>query len=258
EKSRLLLAVADGVGGWRDQGIDPSLFPYRLLEHAVGIASNTGAEGIAHTPKDLLTEAFTRMKFDEDRAIGSSTATIVSLDSKEGTMTTAQLGDSIYAILRQVKYPAEIITDAPEQQHYFNCPYQLTLLPRSQDDQMNRGRWDSPNDAVVREHQLYPNDIVVVATDGFSDNLGTIEMEAIVNSWAAHERNAMKKSNNKNIAMDAAAAGRLAAMLVSKAVALSLDTKRASPFAQRAKEAGQRYRGGKPDDVTVLVAIVED
>jgi protein phosphatase PTC7 len=38
----------------------------------------------------------------------------------------------------------------------------------------------------------------------------------------------------------------------------SLDKNYDSPFAKRAKQNRMKYRGGKPDDITVIVAQLEE
>lgn len=50
--STIVLAVADGVGGWRARGIDPSGFSRSLISHMKAIKN-----GIID-PKDLIKEAF--------------------------------------------------------------------------------------------------------------------------------------------------------------------------------------------------------
>lgn len=56
-----------------------------------------------------------------------------------------------------------------EQQHFFNAPYQLAVVPPRL---LKRGAiMDKPADADVVEMSLESNDIVLLGTDGIYDNL---------------------------------------------------------------------------------------
>lgn len=48
-----------------------------------------------------------------------------------------------------------------------------------------------------------------------------------------------------------------AVCLANKAEEMSLHETYLSPFAKGAKESGKKYQGGKPDDITVIVAQIE-
>jgi protein phosphatase PTC7 len=89
-------------------------------------------------------------------------------------------------------------------------------------------------------------DAVVLATDGLWDNLFEAEIGAAVA--------ALRGGGPDARAAAAAAAERLALAANARA----LNTTCASPFAQRARESGFQYAGGKPDDITVVVALVTD
>lgn len=49
---------------------------------------------------------------------GSSTACILNLCKQTGKMTTCNLGDSAFLLIRDQK----VVYESPSQQHYFNCP----------------------------------------------------------------------------------------------------------------------------------------
>jgi protein phosphatase PTC7 len=59
------------------------------------------------------------------------------------------------------------------QTHYFNCPYQLSKIPIEQQRQKGGGEniVDTPSKADSIQFALQPNDIVILYTDGLSDNL---------------------------------------------------------------------------------------
>lgn len=48
----------------------------------------------------------------------------------------------------------------------------------------------------------------------------------------------------------------LAKKLAETAFLNSNNARKVSPFERKAKEAGLRFRGGKPDDITVLTAMI--
>ena len=85
--SENLLVVADGVGGWAKQGVDPGLFSKSLVSNIKNFYEKQPEKGL----KDIL--ALSVLKTKE---IGTSTATLVSL--KNDTLKTANLGDSSYVI----------------------------------------------------------------------------------------------------------------------------------------------------------------
>ena len=85
--SKNLLVVADGVGGWAKQGVDPGLFSKSLVKNIKNLYEKLPEKGL----KDIL--ALSVLKTKE---MGTSTATLISL--KNDTLKTANLGDSAYAI----------------------------------------------------------------------------------------------------------------------------------------------------------------
>lgn len=56
---------------------------------------------------------------------GSTTACIVSLDTGDSQLHTVNLGDSGYMLVRK----GRILARSQDQQHYFNTPFQLTIVP---------------------------------------------------------------------------------------------------------------------------------
>lgn len=77
----------------------------------------------------------------------------------------------------------------------------------------------------------------MIGTDGLFDNVFPKELVEMVSA----------NSNMK--------AKDLATLIANKAFEFS-NSKRDSPFVYNAKKHGYIYRGGKPDDITVLVAKV--
>jgi protein phosphatase PTC7 len=69
-----LLIVADGVGGWVEQGIDPGLFSKLLVKNI----DEEYRKNPSNTLKNMLIEAVKR-----DHHIGSSTAVLAAFDLKK-------------------------------------------------------------------------------------------------------------------------------------------------------------------------------
>jgi len=114
-----LLIVADGVGGWSEQGIDSGLFSKSLVND---IQRDFDA-GESTDLKELLIQ---NVKRNEN--VGSSTIVMSRLDSQRpGMLVTTNLGDSGMMIYRPNKFYAkqpEILFKSKSQQYSFNFPYQ--------------------------------------------------------------------------------------------------------------------------------------
>ena len=84
--------VADGVGGWAAQGIDPALFSKQLVLDIQNIFNQNKAE----TTKNILIES---VKVNPHT--GSSTAVLVKIDQDQNNVIkTTNLGDSGYVHYR--------------------------------------------------------------------------------------------------------------------------------------------------------------
>jgi protein phosphatase PTC7 len=208
DRRGLVLSIADGVGGWAELGVDPAEYP-RCLMRALAQSLDKFDE---IQPLFLMEKAAREC----DGVQGSATMLVASLDADSATLRYANLGDSGIMILRS----GDVFHRSVEQQHYFNCPYQLGTSG------------DKPSKSERIALQLLPSDRLVIATDGLWDNVFDNE---IVDAVAAHRRPA-----------DAAR------HLADAARTLSLDSSRQSPFMQKAG----RPSGGKVDDIGIIIADV--
>ncbi|KAK3814971.1 MAG: phosphatase 2C-like domain-containing protein [Benniella sp.] len=349
--SRVALGVADGVGGWAEMGVDPSLFSWALMNNAENIArltdkaeqqNDASARNLAASSESsildaqsLLDGAYNELVQSGTVEAGSSTACILSLCKLTGTLRASSLGDSAFLLIRD----NQCIYESPSQQHFWNCPYQLTVLPpklrqqqqQDQQDQQDRERrsrkctsdddarrkkksvtettmkaglskeWterpkkksyvqDSPKDAVQSTHQLQDGDVIVLATDGFWDNVFTKEaielvdreLGDIIRQQQQHRRqqddaqqgietvsaakgdsrmngSAASDDTEKTLTPEMSADEILARVralskrLTNTARRFSLDSKRMTPFSQGARHV---RCGGKVDDITVIVTLV--
>ncbi|CAM0945141.1 unnamed protein product [Alopecurus aequalis] len=220
-----VLGVADGVGGYRDRGVDAAAFSRGLMTcafmHVLAIEP-----GNPVCPYTLLERAY-----DEtvaSAASGGSTAVILSL---AGTaLKWAYIGDSAFAVLRGGK----IVHRSRAQQSYFNRPFQLSA----------RGNGNSLTKADVGEMPVRDGDVVVVGTDGLFDNVFDAELERVVRMGTA------QGYSPKN----------MADVVAGIAYEMSRSQTKDSPFSTESQKqaAGDHFHGGKPDDITVVVAFIRD
>ncbi|TFK42590.1 phosphatase 2C-like domain-containing protein [Crucibulum laeve] len=251
--------VADGVGGWVDSGVDPSLFSQALMYHSHRYSRNAWAgepeidptldyeereqiEGWEMTPYECLDLAYGGVLREKFVQAGSSTACIISLNASSGLLRSANLGDSGFLIIRS----SAVHYRQRAQTHFFNCPKQLTKLPANSGRRFSRACIDSPSEADVFETKLRDGDIVIAYTDGLSDNVFPSEMVTICSLVA-------RAGGTEEEQVQA-----IADRIVEYARQCMKNKNRVSPFERDAARQGMFFRGGKPDDVTVVVAIVHE
>ncbi|KAL3857154.1 hypothetical protein ACJMK2_011849 [Sinanodonta woodiana] len=229
-----VIGVADGVGGWRNYGIDPSAFPRSLMELCQRLVVENQFK--PQTPASIIEDGYCELLQQKTPLIGSSTACIVALHKEERTIYTANLGDSGFLVIRD----GEVVHRSQEQQHYFNTPFQLAVAPPSQEWQVLS---DSPSMAQSTSYRVEEGDVILLGTDGLFDNLSEdMIVDYITRMKDKREENVQVQTTAKNIA--------------EKAHQLSFDPDYLSPFALSALDAGIAMRGGKPDDITVILAKV--
>lgn len=96
--------------------------------------------------------------------VGSSTACVLILNRENSTVYTANIGDSGFIVVRE----GQIIHRSEEQQHYFNTPFQLSLPPPGQNQNVLS---DSPESADTLSFPVQNGDVILAATDGVFDNV---------------------------------------------------------------------------------------
>jgi len=146
-KDGLILAVADGVGGWNKRGVDPAFYARALMrgmELAQQYATNVDSA------VSVMLSGYTHARAQE----GSSTCCVVALVGL--TISSANLGDSGFMIIRE----GGILHRSKPQQHSFNRPYAL-----------GSNSTKTPEHADKQKIRAVPGDIVILASDGLWDNL---------------------------------------------------------------------------------------
>ncbi|EGO18572.1 hypothetical protein SERLADRAFT_443910 [Serpula lacrymans var. lacrymans S7.9] len=256
--SGVSFGVADGVGGWVDSGIDPSLFSQSLMYHAARYSQTAWAgepeidptqeyeereqvEGWEMTPYECLQLAYHGVMRERFVQAGSSTACLIHLNASSGILRSANIGDSGYSIIRS----SSMSYKEPVQTHFFNCPKQLTKLPGNP-RRFSRTSVDSPKEAAIHETKLRDGDIVIAYTDGLTDNVFPTEIIAICSLVA---RSGGSEDEQVQTMAD---------RIVEYARLSMADRKKVSPFEREAAREGMFYRGGKVDDVTVVLALVRE
>ncbi|EJT96756.1 hypothetical protein DACRYDRAFT_97436 [Dacryopinax primogenitus] len=300
-QSGLALGIADGVGGWSASGIDPSLFSQCLMFHAAHAASkgwafpadvdhpheSEGGRDVLYSgegwevrqgdgeelgPKEILQKGYDAVLVDPDVEMGASTACVLTLNSKTGKLRAATLGDSGFIVLRG---PSIQHIQAP-QTHYFNCPKQLSKYPIHAFKKGKKPKLDDPSIAEEWECTLRHGDVVLIYTDGLSDNLFASEMlelsllsQAYAASGIAGAGDELFPPSSPSISgpsdpdpPETLQAKRLARTCVEHARQAMMDVTALTPFELAAKTRGGwewfNWIGGKIDDVTVIAVVVTE
>lgn len=162
--------MADGVGGWREYGIDPSKFSSSLMDTCKRLIEQDKLniqDSTYKTPIQILTKSYNTLLDSKNSLIGSSTACIVLFNRDTEFIHAANLGDSGFVIIRNNK----IVHRSQEQQHYFNSPFQLAIHPNMNNNDQDSLISDRPESASTSSFKVTEGDFILVATDGLWDNL---------------------------------------------------------------------------------------
>ncbi|VAI58835.1 unnamed protein product [Triticum turgidum subsp. durum] len=217
-----VVGVADGVGGYRKKGVDAGAFSRGLMTSAFlqVLATESGTPVCPYT---LLERAYEETV--ASAAKGGSTAVILSL---AGTaLKWAFIGDSAFAVFRD----GRLVHRSQRQQRRFNCPFQLKAT----------GKGERVNKADVGQMAVRHGDVVVLGTDGLFDNMFDAELEVVVRMGMA------LGFSPKN----------MADVVAGIAYEMSTSKTRDSPYSADSRRLqGDQRRGGKPDDITVVVAFI--
>ncbi|XP_043703015.1 probable protein phosphatase 2C 26 isoform X2 [Telopea speciosissima] len=219
-----VLAIADGVSGWSEQNVDPALFSKELMANA---SYFVGDEEVNDDPQILLGKAHAATS-----SKGSATV-IVSMLENNGTLKIANVGDCGLRVLRKGK----ILFSTSPQEHYFDCPYQLSSEVVGQ----------TYLDAMVSTLELIEGDTIVMGSDGLFDNVFDHEIISTILRFS-----------------DVAEAAKALASLASDH---SRESNFDSPYSLEARSRGYdvpwwkkilgtKLTGGKLDDITVIVGQV--
>ena len=273
----MAFGIADGVGGWVDSGVDPADFSHGICDY-MAHAAYTYRPGMSEmgdmTPKNLMQRGYEDITEDVTVRAGGSTA-CVGIAKGDGGLDVANLGDSGYTLLRlnAVHWYSE------PQTHAFNTPYQLSKIPRRMQKQSRvfggYQLMDSPKDANVSQHALRHGDVLVFASDGVWDNLSTSDVLRVVSrlmvggkAWEYTEKGitvsdrlgvyTKEEEKPEGIKALPTLQSFLAVGITGEAKAASVNRRLDGPFAREMQKyhPQEDWRGGKIDDICVVVAIV--
>ncbi|KAF7035237.1 hypothetical protein CFC21_046150 [Triticum aestivum] len=220
-----VFAIADGVSGWAEKNVNPALFSRELMANSSTFIKD---EEVSQDPQILLMKAHAATS-----SIGSATV-IVAMLEKTGTLKIASVGDCGLKVIRK----GQVMFSTCPQEHYFDCPYQLSSEAIGQTSQ----------DALVCTVNLMEGDMIVSGSDGFFDNIFDQEILGVI---------------NESLGTDEAAKA-LAELARKHSVDVTFD----SPYSMEARSRGfdvpwwkkllgAKLVGGKMDDITVIVAQVK-
>lgn len=271
--SNVAFGVADGVGGWADQGIDSADFSHGLCQGMARIARELHSPDKKDLwPQYILGNAYQEILREGKIGGGGSTACLATGD-EDGNLKVANLGDSRFI---QFRLNAVHHFSNP-QTHAFNTPFQLSVIPPKilALSRLFGGKQlsDSPEDSNDTSHEVRHGDVLMFATDGVWDNLSTRELLKIVSrqmtgfhAWETGEKGTTVSEMIHDLTQDGGIPKQhennlqtlLAVNVVGEAKAVSMNTKRDGPFAKEVQKfyPHENYHGGKVDDICVIVAIV--
>ncbi|KAJ6424530.1 hypothetical protein OIU84_025330 [Salix udensis] len=152
-----VIAVADGVSGWAERNVDPSLFPQELMANASCLV---GDEEVSYDPQILIRKAHAATS-----AVGSATVIVAMLEAN-GKLKIANVGDCGLRVIRG----DQVFFSTSPQEHYFDCPYQLSSEIAGQ----------TYLDAVVSRVEVMEGDTIVMGSDGLFDNVFDHEIVSTV------------------------------------------------------------------------------
>jgi len=267
------LGVADGVGEWEKLGLSTRPMADQLM-----CCTSDAAEGIVGVGPDFAGEraALSLARgFTACTCFGACTAVVAALDSQGQMLGVANIGDSG---IRQIRKNAEssmamVANTTKDQQHFFNCPFQLTRRPREKDypGLLAQGKTklveimktnikmieDKPEDADIYNFPLHEGDVLILGSDGLFDNLYDREILDFVDlAITPMEARQVYAQNAGTLRGPGSSTdpGALATTIAHAAYHRACDTSAASPFSACARSHGIQHTGGKLDDITVICA----
>ncbi|KAL7549377.1 hypothetical protein ACHAWF_012647 [Thalassiosira exigua] len=286
----LYMGVADGVGSWREYGVDPRAFSHKLMGESENIlrdaSSSCATQGGEQNcgmipPAELLARSYDRAK--EANVIGSSTACVALFDSVHHQLHFSNIGDSGIVVLRHIdsdvasalqrnrtaprterKSDLRIAFVSQQQLKSFNHPFQLGWT--GEEIVEKDSSFKQASESCTSSVHILRGDIIIMATDGLFDNVDIDDITEIALQWelesgfidggGAKGRSKRWSKGDSLTDLSARSIPKLAEMLCQKARENSLDNTIDSPFALLAKENDIMWSGGMPDDCTVIAMHV--
>lgn len=221
---RVLIAVADGVSCWQDDGIDPKAFSKGIIREVAKVAADKNIK-----TSDILFPAFQQLVKNNqsgEESTPESSTVCLGIIKNNWQLEVCNLGDSALWVIRDGK---TVLCTKP-QETSCNCPEQMTIDP------IHKTVTDRSSYAANYNFTLKSGDIIIMATDGLFDNV--------------YPHTIVEKTHN-GTAFD------IASKLVTEA-RKNMKSHRATPYSDelRLRRSEGHEEGGKLDDVTVIVCEV--
>ena len=231
------IGIADGVGGvFIDFGISSQEFSIELMEKCKEISRNfnTSRQG-----KEIVKEAL-----DSMISGGSSTFLLASL--ARNRLFISNFGDSRLMLFRKYYDTLRLVFQTTAKQHCFNTPFQVSkqFSPKQLQRvhtfyKSNIKNSDGNIDSDEYLTTVREGDILVIGTDGLFDNLFPSEIRKIIKKFPI--------VSDLPETVD---------LLVEKALKMAKGKER-TPFEENMKNIQCEWKGGKMDDITAIVSVVQ-
>lgn len=275
--------VADGVGSWREFGVDPREFSHALMKECENVLVDAAQNALRPKstgeknrrgirPGEVLAQAYERV-IEQDDVIGSCTATVALFDNFRHQLHFSNLGDSGIIVLRHIDSDVagalkrnrkikreerssdlQAVFVSQQQLHSFNHPFQLGWTGKDIEND-EKTSFSSPKNSCTTSIHVRRGDVIIMATDGLFDNVDIDEIAAIALEW--EQQNGFVRGGdidsrekrwfigNSLTDLSYERIPHLSEVLVKKARENSLDSTTDSPFALLAKENDIMWSGGR-------------
>lgn len=231
-----LVGVADGVSGWSGAHANSGLFARSFLENISRNFSelsfknadnlqNIKEDDLSKNLDDAYKDSIQIMKSEDFK--GSSTLLVGMIIDKN--LKIMSIGDSKIFVIRN----GEIMISNPEQ-------YIANLCP----EQVGTTKTDKLPSSVVQyqDFELEQDDLILVCSDGVTDNLYTDEILEIINKKLNKDKSNLQEVSNS---------------LLYKTKSIAFDNYCVCPYVEKVNELSNQFiTGGKIDDISICISKV--
>ena len=264
------VGVADGVGDWKSAGGDSAAVANTLMANSKLYSETHRSCADAST---ILSEALKKMKVNGETPGGSTTACVAALrqsptktEPRSGLLDVVNIGNSNAMLIRN----QTLVHRAQERMHSFNAPFQLLVPPKGGLPKNEEVFDDSVGDAAHEQWNVEDGDVLVLATDGLFDNVFNSEIASIAGALGRFKTTetfldyipAFGAILSRWMGFAKPDAAQLDPYRVTKQLGMMAHDRAyggnaETPFSLMVSSVlGEQKTGGKPDDITVLVARV--
>ena len=224
------LIVADGVGQWHRKPFgNPGLWSRLFVHHFQSELEMSRDMKLRNVPQEILQLAYVKTKEEAIRHEAKGTTTVVAAILENRKLHVLNVGDSRCYVIRD----GLLIFRSKDQWHWFDCPFQL-----------DTNSLDMPTThASLDVLSIEADDVVVMCSDGLSDNLFDAEILQICMEMLQKQVTHLQQAADE---------------LVRRAYEIAYDPYAESPYLEKCLlEFDTIRRGGKSDDISVIVAMIQ-